>query len=156
MTTSATAQAKGGAWLLEEPPASVFTPEQLSDEHRLVAQTTDEFVRAEVLPNLERLENKDWDLARHLIRRCGELGLLGVPAFVFQEGHDPIAEQAFREIARLTRGAYCRFDLSAAHELAELLRAAAVYAAGGFKALADLSAKRGAGAQKLLAQMSTR
>jgi hypothetical protein len=84
---------------------------------------------------------------------AGELGLLGIPAFVFQEGHDPVAEQAFREIARLTRGAYCRFDLSAAHELAELLRAAAVYAAGGVKALADLSAKRSAGAQKLLAQM---
>ena len=84
---------------------------------------------------------------------AGELGLLGVPAFVFQEGHDPVAEQAFREIARLTRGAYCRFDLSAAHELAELLRAAAVYAAGGIKALADLSARRSAGAQKLLAQM---
>ena len=84
---------------------------------------------------------------------AGELGLLGIPAFVFQEGHDPVAENAFREIARLTRGAYCRFDLSAAHELAELLRAAAVYAAGGVKALADLSAKRSAGAQKLLAQM---
>jgi hypothetical protein len=88
-----------------------------------------------------------------LAAAAGELGLLGVPAFVFQEGHDAIAEQAFREIARLTRGAYCRFDLSAAHELAELLRAAAVYAAGGVKALADLSARRGAGAQKLLAQM---
>src|SRR6187397_1927094 len=84
---------------------------------------------------------------------AGELGLLGIPAFVFQEGHDPVAEQAFREIARLTRGAYCRFDLSAAHELAELLRAAAVYSAGGVKALADLSARRGAGARKLLAQM---
>jgi hypothetical protein len=84
---------------------------------------------------------------------AGELGLLGIPAFVFQEGYDPVAENAFREIARLTRGAYCRFDLSAAHELAELLRAAAVYAAGGVKALADLSAKRSAGAQKLLAQM---
>ena len=83
---------------------------------------------------------------------AGELGLLGVPAFVFQEGHDAVAERAFREIARLTRGAYCRFDLSAAHELAELLRAAAVYAAGGVKALADLSGKH-AGAQKLLAQM---
>ena len=45
-----------------------------------MAQTTDEFVNAEVLPNLERLENKDWDLARQLIRRCGELGLLGVDA----------------------------------------------------------------------------
>jgi len=88
-----------------------------------------------------------------LAAKAGELGLRGMPAFVFQEGHDPIAEQAFREIARLTRGAYCRFDLSAAHELAELLRAAAVYAAGGVKALADLSARRSGGAQKLLAQM---
>jgi hypothetical protein len=88
-----------------------------------------------------------------LAASAGELGLLGVPAFVFQEGHDQIAEQAFREMARLTRGAYCRFDLSAANELAELLRAAAVYAAGGVKALADLSAKRSGGAQKLLAQM---
>jgi hypothetical protein len=88
-----------------------------------------------------------------LAAAAGELGLRGMPAFVFQEGHDPVAEQAFREIARLTRGAYCRFDLSAAHELSELLRAAAVYAAGGVKALADLSARRGAGARKLLAQM---
>jgi hypothetical protein len=81
---------------------------------------------------------------------AGELGLRGMPAFMFHEGHDPIAEQAFREIARLTRGAYCRFDLSAAHELGELLRAAAVYAAGGVKAL---TAQRSAGARKLLAQM---
>src|SRR4051812_50016832 len=81
MTTSTAIQAKGGMWLLEEPPApGIFTPEQLSDEHRLMAQTTDEFVDAEVLPNLERLENKDWELARQLIRRCGELGLLGVDA----------------------------------------------------------------------------
>jgi len=87
-----------------------------------------------------------------LAAAAGELGLLGVPAFVFQEGHDAVAERAFREVARLTRGAYCRFDLSAAHELAELLRAAAAYAAGGVKALADLSGRDG-GARKLLAQM---
>src|SRR5256885_17163883 len=77
-----------------------------------------------------------------LCHAAGELGLLGVPAFMFQEGDDPITEQAFREIARLTRGAYCRFDPGAAHELAELLRAAAAYAAGGIRALADLSARR--------------
>jgi hypothetical protein len=100
----------------------------------------------------DAMEEKIDDLAAG----AGELGLLGVPAFVFQEGHDPIAEQAFREIARLTRGAYCRFDLSAAHELAELLRAAAVYAAGGVKALADLSAKHSGGAHKLLTQMRPR
>jgi hypothetical protein len=88
-----------------------------------------------------------------LCHAAGELGLLGVPAFMFQEGDDPITEQAFREIARLTRGAYCRFDPGAAHQLAELLRAAAAYAAGGMRALADLSARRQAGAVKLIEQM---
>src|SRR5258707_4748043 len=88
-----------------------------------------------------------------LCHAAGELGLLGVPAFMFQEGDDPIAEQAFREIARLTRGAYCRFDPGAAHQLAELLRAAAAYAAGGLRALADLSARQQSGATKLLEQM---
>ena len=69
---------KGGSWLLEDAESSgVFTPETLSDEHRLIAQTTDEFVDTEVLPNLDKLEAKDWTLARQLIRRCGELGLLG-------------------------------------------------------------------------------
>ena len=89
----------------------------------------------------------------NLCAAAGELGLLGVPAFVFQEGSDPAAEQAFREIARLTRGAYCRFDISASHELAELLRAVAAYAAGGMKALADLKARNSSGAVKLLAQL---
>jgi hypothetical protein len=88
-----------------------------------------------------------------LCHAAGKLGLLGVPAFMFQEGHDPITEQAFREIARLTHGAYCRFDPGAAHQLAELLRAVAAYAAGGLRALADLSARRQAGALKLIAQM---
>ncbi|MSO29374.1 MAG: acyl-CoA dehydrogenase [Acidobacteria bacterium] len=69
---------KGGSWLLEDtPPADVFTPEKKSDEHRLMAQTTDEFMSNEVLPNLEKLETKDWQLARTLVRRAGELGLLG-------------------------------------------------------------------------------
>ncbi len=70
---------KGGSWLLDETPASdVFTPEKLSEEHRLMARTTTEFVDNEVLPNLERLEDKDWQLARSLVRRCGELGLLSI------------------------------------------------------------------------------
>ena len=71
---------------------------------------------------------------------------------MFQEGYDAICEQAFREIARLTGGAYCRFAPGSAHELAELLRAAATYAAGGVKALADLKA-RSAGVAKLIEQL---
>ncbi|HEY1748797.1 MAG TPA: VWA domain-containing protein [Xanthobacteraceae bacterium] len=84
---------------------------------------------------------------------AGELGLRNVPAFMFQEGYDPVCEQAFREIARLTRGAYCRFAPGAADELRELLRAAAAYAAGGMKALANLRAKHSAGALKLIEQL---
>lgn len=84
---------------------------------------------------------------------AGDLGLRGVPVFMFQEGGDPVAENAYREIARLSRGAYCRFDTGAAHELGELLRAVAAYAAGGMKALNNLSARNDRGAQKLLAQL---
>lgn len=84
---------------------------------------------------------------------AGELGLLGVPVFMFQEGHDPVAENAYREVARLARGAYCRFDTGAAHQLGELLRAVAAYAAGGRKALAELSARQSGGARLLLAQL---
>jgi hypothetical protein len=84
--------------------------------------------------------------------KAGELGLLKVPVFMFQEGHDGVAEQAFREIARLTGGAWCRFDPGAAAQLRELLRAVAAYAAGGREALMRLSKTTG-GAARLLGQM---
>ncbi|MGH6712798.1 MAG: VWA domain-containing protein [Bradyrhizobium sp.] len=87
-----------------------------------------------------------------LCAKAGELGLLKVPVFMFQEGHDVVAEQAFREIARLTGGAWCRFDPGAAAQLRELLRAVAAYAAGGREALLRL-AKTGSGAAKLIGQM---
>jgi hypothetical protein len=87
-----------------------------------------------------------------LCAKAGELGLLKVPVFMFQEGQDGVAEQTFREIARLTGGAWCRFDPGAAAQLRELLRAAAAYAAGGRAALQRLS-KTGSGAAKLLGQM---
>jgi hypothetical protein len=88
-----------------------------------------------------------------LCAAAGELRLLGVPVFMFQEGHDAIAENAYREVARLSHGAYCRFDTGAAHELRELLRAVAAYASGGKKALAELSARSAGGASALLAQL---
>jgi hypothetical protein len=87
-----------------------------------------------------------------LCTKAGELGLLKVPVFMFQEGHDPQAELAFREIARLTGGAWCRFDPGAAAQLRELLRAVAAYAAGGRVALQRLS-RTGGGAAALLGQM---
>jgi len=71
----------GAAWLLEPgDAASLLTPERLPDEHRLIAQTAREFAEKEVVPGIERLERKDWDFARQLLRRAGELGLIGVDA----------------------------------------------------------------------------
>jgi hypothetical protein len=83
--------------------------------------------------------------------RAGELALLGVPVFLFQEGSDARAQKAFREIARLTKGAYCRFDAGSATQLRDLLSAVAVYAAGGRKAL---EAHAGRGARLLLKQLT--
>ena len=86
-----------------------------------------------------------------LCHKAGELGLLGVPVFIFHEGRDPQAQEAFRQIAHLTRGAYCPFDANSAQQLRELLSAVAVYAAGGRAALEDYS-RRAGGATLLLAR----
>jgi alkylation response protein AidB-like acyl-CoA dehydrogenase len=68
---------KGGSWLIEETQADdVFTRERLTEEQRLIGQTAEEFVDGEALPVLDRLEQKDWALARTLVQRAGELGLL--------------------------------------------------------------------------------
>jgi hypothetical protein len=89
-----------------------------------------------------------------LCRQAGEIGLLGVPLFMFQEGRDFIAERAYREIARLTRGAYLRLDSDAARLLRELLTAVAVYAAGGREALAYHAGGSQGAALLLLEQLS--
>ena len=85
--------------------------------------------------------------------QAGQLGLLGVPAFVFQEGNEPAAAQGFREIARLTRGAYCAFDTGSAEQLRTLLRAVAIYATGGRRALEDFGKRQGGLARQLTRQL---
>jgi hypothetical protein len=91
--------------------------------------------------------------ADRLCKLAGELGLLGTPVFVFHEGSDPHAGAAFRQIAKLSRGAYLSFDVASADRLKELLAAIAVYAAGGYRALADYSAKKGGDIKLLTAQL---
>ncbi len=86
-----------------------------------------------------------------LCHKAGELGLLGVPVFIFHEGRDRKAAEAFRQIARLTHGACCPFDANSAKQLRDLLSAVAVYAAGGRMALEDYS-RRAGGATLLLAR----
>ena len=84
---------------------------------------------------------------------AGELGILGVPAFMFHEGNDAAAERAFGEIARLSGGAYCRFDASSARQLRDLLSAVAVYAAGGRRALENFGKRQGGVVLRLTQQL---
>jgi hypothetical protein len=88
-----------------------------------------------------------------LCAAAGELGLLGVKAFMFHEGPDRRTGDAFREIARLTGGAYAAFDPSAPNRLASLLGAAAAYAAGGLPALEAQAREGEAGAKLLIEQV---
>jgi hypothetical protein len=88
--------------------------------------------------------------------RAGELGLLGVPAFMFHEGNNEVGAFGFKQIAKLTNGAYCRFDHSSARTLKDLLSAVAVYAAGGRRALENLAKEKGGEALRLVHQVGGR
>src|SRR5258706_550131 len=69
---------KGGSFLIEEQtPESIFTPGDFNEEHRMIADTTRQFMDAEVLPRIGELENKDWKLARNLVKQAAHLGLVG-------------------------------------------------------------------------------
>jgi alkylation response protein AidB-like acyl-CoA dehydrogenase len=69
---------RGGAFLIEERDSSeIFTPEDFTDEHKMIGETTREFADTEVFPNLEAMENHDWEMARSLVAKAGELGLFG-------------------------------------------------------------------------------
>ena len=92
--------------------------------------------------------------ADELAGLAGRLGLLGLPAFVFQEGNDPVAEHTFQQIARLSGGAYSHFDASSPQTLRDLLSAVAVYAAGGRKALVQFGKRRGGAVLRLTHQIT--
>ena len=89
-------------------------------------------------------------------RVSGELGLLGVPIFVFQEGYDKVSEFAFKQITKLSNGAYCRLDQFSAKTLRELLSAVAVFAAGGKIALDSYAKKNGGIVLQIAHQMKGR
>jgi len=83
----------------------------------------------------------------------GELKMLGVPMFIFQEGHEVIASGAFRQLATISGGAHCTLDHNSPQQLGQLLNAAAVYAAGGRNALNEHARLTGGMANKLLQQL---
>src|SRR5205823_14511820 len=69
---------KDGSYMIEDrTPSEIFTPEDFNEEHRMIADTTRQFMDAEVLPRIDELENKDWKLARELVKQAAELGLVG-------------------------------------------------------------------------------
>src|SRR5881275_1235215 len=79
MTTTATvpqARISGGSFLLESrAPEEVFTPEDFSEQHQLIAQTAEEFANNEIVPNIEKIEHKEWAVTRELLRKASEIGL---------------------------------------------------------------------------------
>ena len=78
-TSAADASIAGGSFLLEtRPPNEVFTPEDFSDQHILIGQTAEEFAQKEIVPNIEKMEHKDFSITRDLLKKAGELGLSGV------------------------------------------------------------------------------
>src|SRR6266481_6114087 len=81
MATAAVPKTKiaGGSFLIEDrQPEEVFTPEDFTDEHRQIAQTTEEFALKEIVPNLEKIEHKEFSVTRDLIKKASELGLTSV------------------------------------------------------------------------------
>jgi hypothetical protein len=113
-----------------------------------IAETKRQRVNALVFVGDAMEENVD-----RLCQLAGELGLNGVPIFLFHEGDNPIVARAFRQMARLSRGAYLRFDTGSADRLKDLLGAVAVYAAGGYRALAAYGEKKGGEVLRLTAQL---
>jgi hypothetical protein len=88
-----------------------------------------------------------------LCQLAGELGLKGVPIFLFHEGGDTVAAGAFQQMAKLSRGAYLHFDLASADRLKDLLGAVAVYAAGGYRALTAYGERKGGEVLRLTSQL---
>ncbi len=87
-------------------------------------------------------------------KKAGQLGVLGVPVFLFLEGNDAVARYAFQEVARLSGGACCSFDAMSAQSLRDLLAAVAVYAAGGRRALEKMAKIKGGETLRLAHQVT--
>jgi alkylation response protein AidB-like acyl-CoA dehydrogenase len=78
-TAVVTRKISGGSFLLEErTPDEIFTPEDFSEQHQLIGQTAEEFATNEIVPNIEKIEHKDFSVTRELLKKAGELGLSGV------------------------------------------------------------------------------
>ncbi len=79
MTKQLAAVIKGGSFLIGETgPDDVFTPEDFTEEQSMIRDMTEQFVEEEVVPQIDKIEHKEWDVTIGLLKRCAELGLLGI------------------------------------------------------------------------------
>jgi len=124
----------------------------LTQLNKVLSHTLDE-ARARPVAALIYIGDAMEENPDRLASAAGELGLLGVKAFMFQEGVDPATQRVFREIARLSGGAYATFDAASAQKLAALLKAVAAYASGGRAALERRARDGEAAATLLLSQI---
>lgn len=91
---------------------------------------------------------------KRLCALAGELGMLGTPVFMFQEGNELVAKRTYKQIAQLSGGAYSSFDNASAKVLKDLLAAVAVYASGGRRALEDFAQRKQGEVLRLTRQLS--
>lgn len=138
----------GNSHALIDHMAAVRCARGRTQIERVLRHAVDEAKRAKVNALVYVGDSLEED-ADALQALAGELGLLGVPVFVFHEGDDPVAAATFRQIARLSRGAYLSFDSSSPKLLRDLLAAVAIYAVGGAAALEDFSRRAGGEVRRL-------
>lgn len=106
MSTTESVAKKGGGFLLERPaPEEIFTPEDINEEQKMIAKTTEDFVKEKVWPVLEEIENHNFDHTVRLLKQAGELGLLGadVPEEYGGFGLDKITSTLITEKMSLGR-----------------------------------------------------
>src|SRR5258707_15496271 len=85
---------KGGAFLIEERTTEeIFTPEDFTEEHRMISETTRQFIDNEVSPHIDELEKHDWKLARELVAKAADLGLIGANIPEEDGGRRPVQKK---------------------------------------------------------------
>src|SRR5437879_13126821 len=104
MTKELATVKKGGSFLIEETVApDIFTPEDLTEEQTMIRDMTEQFVEDELLPQVEKIEHQQWDVTLALLRRCGELGLLGIEVPEKYGGGKPYKGSAMYEWGKSAR-----------------------------------------------------
>ncbi len=132
--------------------AEVYCVQGLTQIHRIFKHTLDESRNSKIHALVFIGDSIEEDVPL-LQRLAGQLGIKGIPAFLFQEGFDPNTEAVFTQLAKLSGGASCHFNADSPEQLKALLEAVAVYAAGGHKAVQQLARQSTHEVRRLIQQL---